>query len=75
MLVNVKRGVQVADLLLDSHKRSDLDVLGGRASGGLLVSLGLLLAGRNRVVIDMSAGAVSSQMSVVDSWVKRDRSR
>jgi hypothetical protein len=60
--------------VLNGHQRSNLDVLLGGARGRLLVGLRLLLAGRDRVVIDVSASAVSSQMGVVDGGMQRDRS-
>jgi hypothetical protein len=61
--------------VLHGHERSNLHVLGGRAGGRLMVGLGLLLAGRDGVVVQVSAGAVSCQMSVVDSRVERNWSR
>jgi hypothetical protein len=60
--------------VLHGHERSNLHVLGGRAGGRLMVGLGLLLAGRDGVVVQVSAGAVSCQVSVVDGRVERDRS-
>lgn len=56
------------------HKRRNLDVAAGTTSVGGAIGVRFLLARRDRTVVHVSSSTVSSQVSVVDRRVQRDRS-